>query len=94
VEATAAKLAADDPAFMRRYLTDYSVQHAELVTRRWRQLGEQLLTTYNDGFVKDADGRPREQGYPEPWLRAVLRQRPEQFRLPEDAPRVPEPKDY
>ncbi|MFO7608074.1 MAG: C69 family dipeptidase [Candidatus Krumholzibacteriia bacterium] len=94
VEATAAQLAKSDPELMRRYLTDYSVQHGELVTRRWRELAEHLLTTYNDGYVKDERGRPREQGYSDAWLRAVLEQRPDQFRLPADTPRAQEPEDY
>jgi len=95
VEQTAAALAASDPDLMRRYLTDYSVQHAEAVTRKWRELGEYLLTKYNDGYVKDDDGRPQEKGYPEAWLRAVLEQRPDQFRLPADGQeKIQEPEDY
>ncbi|MCB1185309.1 C69 family dipeptidase, partial [bacterium] len=95
VETTAAALAASDPALMRRYLTDYSVQHAEMVTDRWRALGEHLLTKYNDGFIKDDRGRPQETGYPEAWLRAVLQAEPDRFRLPQDAPAdLAEPKDY
>jgi dipeptidase len=95
VERTAATLAESDPALMRRYLTDYSVQHAEAVTDRWRELGEHLLTKYNDGYVKDDDGRPRETGYPEAWLRTVVRERPDQFRLPEDGTvELSEPEDY
>ena len=95
VEQTAAALAATNPALMRRYLTDYSVQHGESVTLKWRQLGEYLITKYNDGYVQDAPGRPSEKGYPEAWLRSVLEQRPDQFRLPEAADRkLTEPKDY
>jgi len=93
VEKTAAELARKDPELMRAYLTDYSVQHAEDVVRKWRDLGEYLLTTYNDGYVKDANGRVTEQGYPESWLRAVLKQRPEQFLLPSDDT-LSEPADY
>ncbi len=95
VEQTAAALAAKDPELMRRYLTDYSVQHAESVTRKWRELGEYLMTKYNDGYVKDDRGSPREKGYPDTWLRAVLEQRPNQFRLPEDGQKnIEEPEDY
>jgi dipeptidase len=94
VEQTAATLHATQPELCRRYLTDYSLQHAEDVVRQWRELGEQLLTKYNDGYVKDADGRPREVGYPEAWLRSVVEQRPEQFRLPEDGAPLREPTDY
>ncbi|MBD3222019.1 hypothetical protein GF314_12340 [bacterium] len=52
-----------------------------------------MVTRYNDGYVKDADGRPREQGYPEGWLRRVVEQRPQQYLLPEDVRRE-EPTDY
>jgi len=93
VEKTAAELAKNDPELMRAYLTDYSVQHAEDVVRKWRDLGEYLLTTYNDGYVKDENGRVTEKGYPEPWLRAVLEQRPDQFLLPADET-LSEPADY
>ncbi len=81
VEKTALELYQTDPELMRRYLTDYSVSHAEEVVRRWRELGEELLTKYNDGFVVEGD-EGVERGYPESWLRAVVRERPEQFRLP------------
>lgn len=92
VEMTAVQLAKDDPGLLTAYLTDYSVQHAEDVVRRWRDLGEYLVTTYNDGYVKDADSRVQERGYPEPWLRAVLEQRPEPFKLPTGG--AEEPRDY
>ncbi len=93
VEMTAKKLAKEDPQLMRAYLTDYSVQHAEDVVRKWRDLGEYLITTYNDGYVKDADGRVTEKGYPESWLRAVIRAHPDKYRLP-DVQDLEEPADY
>ncbi|MBN2227861.1 MAG: C69 family dipeptidase [candidate division Zixibacteria bacterium] len=82
VEKTAKELAKGDPELLARFLTNYSVQHAEQIVRRWRQLGEELLVKYNDGYVKNEKGRPTEQGYPETWLRKVIRERPEQFLLP------------
>jgi len=94
VEQTATALHEQDPDLAVRYLTDHSVSHGESVVRQWRELGEALLTKYNDGYVKDADGRPQEVGYPEPWLRHVTKQRPDQFRLPEDGSEVEEPADY
>ncbi len=93
IEKTAVELAKTNPELMQTFLTDYSVQHAEDVVHKWRDLGEYLLTTYNDGYVKDAEGRVTEQGYPEAWLRAVLKQRPEKFLLPEDD-QLSEPADY
>lgn len=90
VEKTAAGLASSNPHLMIRYLTDYSISHAEQVVTRWRELGEHLMTKYNDGYVKDENGRPQEKGYPEGWLREVLRSRPSQFRLKTKDTSVPE----
>lgn len=90
IEATALRLHEDNPKLMQRYLTDYSVSHAELVVKRWRQLGEHLICKYNDGYVKDENGRPQEQGYSETWLRKVIKDRPNQFRLPEKPANTPE----
>ena len=92
VDKTAAELAKSDPGLMTRYLTDYSVYHAELAVSRWRELGEYLIAKYNDGYVQDADGRPQEKGYPEGWLEKVVKSRPDQFRLKEKAEAVPESK--
>ncbi len=92
VERTAIELARSDPELMTRYLTDYCVSHGELVVRRWRQLGEHLLTKYNDGYVKDEKGRPGEDGYVEGWLQTVLKSRPEQFRVRSKDADVPESK--
>lgn len=95
IEKTAVELASSDRALMTRYLTDYSVTHAEDVVDKWRDLGEYLMTKYNDGFVKDENGQPREKGYPEAWLRAVLEQHPDKYRLPvENSGAVSEPEDY
>lgn len=81
IERTALELSKKDPALLTAYLTDYSISHAERVVDRWRELAEFLITKYNDGYVQDENHRPREEGYPEEWLREVIRARPEQFRL-------------
>jgi dipeptidase len=82
VEKTALDLLATDPDRARQYLTDYSVSAGETVFRRWQELGETLFTKYNDGYVQDENGRPQELGYPEDWLREVIKDRPERFKLP------------
>ena len=82
VEKTALDLLAVDPERARQLLTDYSVSAGETVFRRWQQLGETLFARYNDGYVQDGEGEPREPGYPEEWLREVIKDRPERFRLP------------
>jgi len=92
VDKTAVELLESDPALARRYLTDYSVSHAELAVKRWRELGEHLVTKYNDGYVKNEKGSPQEKGYPEGWLRKVLRERRHQFFLPKKKAGVPESK--
>ncbi len=92
VEKTALSLYRSDPALMTRYLTDYSVTHAEQVVTRWRDLAFHLVTKYNDGYVQDDDGRPHEKGYTSAWLKQVLEKRPGQFKLKEKKEDVPESK--
>ncbi|MEA2006139.1 MAG: C69 family dipeptidase [Acidobacteriota bacterium] len=82
IEKTALELFKSDPKLTAKFLTDYSVRHGELVVKRWIELGEYLLTKYNDGYVKDEKGRPRGVGYPSEWLKEVLKSKPEQFKLP------------
>ncbi len=82
VEKTAVELARTDPGAATRYLTDYSVRAGETVVARWRDLGESLITKYNDGYVQSAPGRPEDAGYSAWWLSTVTRLRPGQFALP------------
>jgi dipeptidase len=81
IEQTALTLAETDPELMHAFLTQYSVGQAEEVVRRWKELGEFLLTKYNDGYVAGVGDEEVERGYPESWLREVIRARPDQFRL-------------
>jgi len=82
VDKTAAALSESNPELMKKYLTDYSVTQGEQTVQRWKQLGEELLTKYNDGYVKDEKGRPRSVGYPEEWMRDVNKLRGDQFKIP------------
>ena len=82
IEEIALELSKSDLKLLTQFLTDYSVSHGEQVVKRWIELGEHLLTKYNDGYVKDERGRPRGVGYPSEWLKEVLRSKPEQFKLP------------
>jgi len=81
IESAAVELAGTDPDLMREFLTQYSVGQGDEVVRRWTQLGEHLLTKYNDGYVAGDGDEDVERGYPESWLREVIRSRPDQFRL-------------
>jgi len=80
IEQTALEVAETQPALLAEYLTQYSVGQADETVRRWRELSEFLLTTYNDGYVA-GKGDEVERGYPDSWLREVVRERPEQFKL-------------
>jgi hypothetical protein len=81
VDMTAKELFKEDAGLMTSYLTDYSRTHAAMVVERWKELGKYLICKYNDGYTQTKEGRPMETGYPESWLRDVLKQRPEQFKL-------------
>jgi dipeptidase len=90
LEDSAKALLVSAPDAAVNLLTTHSVSSGEHITNRWRELGEYLMVKYNDGYVKDEKGRPEEKGYPESWLRSVVRERPDQFRLPVQADSVAE----
>jgi len=81
IEKAAIELGKTSPDLMIHYLSDYSVSHAEDVVAKWKDLGEYLITKYNDGYVRNEKGRPEEKGYPEGWLREVLKSKPDQFKM-------------
>jgi len=64
--------------------TEFSVELGELVFRSWQGLATKIFTKFNDGYIRGADDRyPREGNpYPDEWLRRVVEERPEQFKLP------------
>jgi len=64
-------------------LTAYSAKWGEKVHQSWLELGEMLITKYNDGYVKDEKGAIREVGYPEEWKNEMNRIYPEKFKIPE-----------
>jgi len=84
IEEAALEIYGQNPQLALDYLTAYSVSGAENMVARWRHLGEFLIMKYNDGYIKNAEGRPEEKGYPEDWLRRVVKERPEQYRLPKN----------
>ncbi len=82
VESTAEQLHEQDPELARKYLTTYCVSTAEGLLERWRELGEVILTRHNDGFVREPGVKSEGVEYPDAWLRRILAEKPEQFRLP------------
>jgi dipeptidase len=72
IEKAAVDLYARAPGLARDYLTKYSVEQGEMVTKRWRKLGEHLLWKYLDGNVRDAQGGVTHPAYCEPWYKAIV----------------------
>ena len=87
IEQTALTLAETNPGLMREFLTQYSVGQAEDVVRRWTELGEFLLTKYNDGYVADEGDERRARLSQEHGSARAIRARPDQFRLGRPKPR-------
>jgi len=76
IEKTALELYKKDPELAVKFLTEYSVMKGNKVLDRWVKLWEELVTKYNDGYVKGKKGWPEAVGYPEEWLRRVVRENP------------------
>ena len=73
-EKAALELLKTSPALSRTYLTEYCVKQGDMVTARWRKLGEFLLWKYLDGNVRDEKGNVTHPPYPEAWYKAVAQQ--------------------
>lgn len=81
VEAEAMKLLKENPAEVEKYLTKYCVEKAEAGIEKWWELGDHLITKYNDGYIQDEKGNPHEVGYPESWLQNISKEKLEKYRL-------------
>ncbi len=62
----------NSPEFAAEFLTRYCIDSAEMKVERWRQLGNRLITKYNDGYIQNGSGRPEESGYPEDMLKETI----------------------
>ena len=74
IEKAALDLNSSNPELCKSFLTDYSVGNANTLVSRWKDLGEELLTKYIDGYVKDGKGKAQWKGYPEEYLRETIKQ--------------------
>jgi dipeptidase len=83
VEETAVKLFEQDPELAKRFLTTYSVSTAEGTLERWKELGTFILTKFNDGYVRTEENGTEGVEYPDAWLRRLLEENPDQFRVPD-----------
>lgn len=81
IEETAMKLLKENPALVPKFLTKYCVDNAESNIRKWWELGDYLITKYNDGYIQDEKGRPQEVGYPQSWLKDIPKEQIKKYRL-------------
>ena len=66
---------------LKKFLTKYCVDNAEINIKKWWDLGDHLITKYNDGYIQNDKGRPQEIGYPEKWLKKEVNENQKKFRL-------------
>ncbi|NOY95668.1 MAG: dipeptidase [Chlorobi bacterium] len=83
----------ESPQKARQFLTEYSVNTANNMTKRWKLLGQYLLVKYMDGNIKrEKDGKferteygmapgPEQPGYPEWWYRAIVKSTGDHFKV-------------
>jgi len=95
IDQSAKALYDQDPALARQFLTDFSMNQAELVTERWRKLGEFLLVKYNDGnlheevdgkFLRNEHGNPAHAkfpGYSEEYYKTIVKDAGDHLKLRE-----------
>ena len=94
VEERALQLNAESPQKAAEFLNNYSVEKAQQMLTRWRQLATYLIVKYNDmiihpekdgQFTRDENGlgtRPKRPGYPEKFRRALIQQTGGKFAQP------------
>ena len=95
IDQSAKALYDQNPELARQFLTDFCCNQAEIVTERWRQLGEFLMVKYNDGnlheeengvFKRNEHGIPAHAkfpGYSEEYYRNVVKDAGDKLRMRE-----------
>jgi dipeptidase len=85
IDKAAESLYREDAGKARKFLTEYSVNEANNMTKRWKELGQYLLIKYIDGNIKrEKDGEfertetgmvasPIFAGYPEWWYEVIAK---------------------
>lgn len=66
-----------------RFLNNYVDEACMRVCKDWMDLGNLLVTKYNDGYIKDREGRVQEKGYPESWKGTIIKHEREKHLIPE-----------
>lgn len=84
IEETARNLLNKNPEVVEKFLTHFCVANAEANIKKWWDLADRLITKYNDGYIQDEKGTPREIGYPEKWLKREVEEKGKKLRLTEE----------
>ncbi len=64
------------------FLTGYTVAAGNQVHNRWLELAGFLITKYNDGYVKDENGRVKTKPYPKEWTDFIIKTNPGKHKIP------------
>jgi len=72
IDQAALNLFRQSPRLAREYLTRYSVEQGDMVTARWRTLGQELFVKYMDGNVRNELGKVTHPPYCETWRRHIV----------------------
>ncbi len=68
---------------LTKFLTDYSLSQSKIVLKKWTKLSYNLISKYNDGFVKKNNSRyGKNVGYPDEWERKIIKAEPNKFKIP------------
>lgn len=96
IERKAMVLYDEKPSLAIDFLTDYSIDKAQQMIDRWRQLGTYLIVKYNDMAIKpDEDGRfirtetglgatVERPGFPENVAREIVKSSGDRYAVPEE----------
>ena len=79
VDVAALGLYETDNDIMLEYLTDFSVNNAEYTVDRWKKLGYQIFSKYNDRYIRTSTEYrpwPAGVGYPQDHLRRAVDEKP------------------
>lgn len=85
IEKAALEMYKTNPDLAISFLTDYSINQSESTVARWRELWEELVVKYNDGYinnVNEANGRhPKGVGYGDYYFKKILEERPDYYKI-------------
>ncbi len=84
IENMAKNLLKKNPELTSKFLTKYCSDNAESNFRKWLDLGDLLITKYNDGYIQNEKHRAKEIGYPEKWLKKEIKKNKKRMKVKEE----------